>query len=149
MKKNEIKAALEALKKIKMPAIEDKALRNRIITDHLTLVRAQKRYEKDVHDLDTVHMEAYAEERQKVTDLQREMQLETNPVRQAEIAREIETHKDLFAAVRDFNKAVAALGEEEVAIEGVPEGAFLEELQKQDFDLGQIEALEPMLITES
>lgn len=146
MKKHEMKAALEALKKIKMPAIEDKGLRNSIITDHLTLVRAQKRYEKDVRDLDTVHLAAYAEEREKVTDLQRQLQIEKDPAKAREIAAEIETHKDLFAAVRDFNKSVQELGEEEVEIHGVPEADFLEELQKQDFDLGQIEALESMLI---
>lgn len=146
MKKKEIPSALEALKKIKMPAIENKELRNGIITDHLKLVRENKKYEEKVKELDTVHLGAYEDERKEVADLQRDLQAEKDVAKQVELAKKIEGHKDLFDAIKSYNKAVEEIANEEVEIGGIPEAAFLEEIQKQDFDLGQIEALEPMFI---
>lgn len=139
-------AALEALKKIKMPAIENKELRNGIITDHLKLVRENKKYEEKIKELDTVHLGAYEEERKEVADLQRDLQAEKDVAKQVELAKKIESHKDLFDAIKAYNKAVEEITNEEVEIAGIPEAAFLEEIQKQDFDLGQIEALEPMFV---
>ena len=146
MKKREMKAALEALRRIRMPAIKDKALRNRIITDHLALLRAQKKYEANVLDLETVHLGSYAEERDAVAKLQRDLQTETDAMKQKALAREINGHTELLEAVRGYNKAVEALGEEEVPVAGIPEKPFLETIQEQDFDLSMIEALEPMFI---
>lgn len=144
MKKHEIKAALEALRKIKMPAIENKELRGGLIADHLKLVRAQKRYDEKVQDLETVHLGAFAEERDAVAKLQRDLQIEKNVDKQIEIARQIESHKQLFEAIKTCNKAIEELGNEDVEIAGIPEAEFLEAIQSQDFDLGQIEALVPM-----
>lgn len=144
MKKNEIKAALDALRKIKMTSIENKELRNSIITDHLKLVREQKRYDEKVQDLETVHLGAFADEREQVAKLQRDLQTEKDTDKQLAIAREIESHTELFEAIRNCNKVIAELGKEEVEIAGIPEADFIEAIQSQDFDLGQIEALVPM-----
>lgn len=148
MKKREMKAALEALKKIRMPAIKNKALRNRIITDHLALLRAQKKYEAKIRDLETVHLGAFAEEREHVSELQRKMQATTDEKEQRLLASEINAHTELLAAARSYNKAVDALGDEEVPVAGIPEAPFLEAIQDQDFDLAMIEALEPLFVTD-
>lgn len=139
-----MRAALDALRKIKMPAIEDKKLRNGIITDHLKLVREQKRYEEKVRDLETVHLGAFEKERETVTQLQRALQAEKDLSKQLELAREIESHTELFEAVKTCNNAIDELGKEDVQILGIPEAEFIEAIQSQDFDLGQIEALVPM-----
>lgn len=149
MKKKEMKAALEALRKIKMPSIEDKKLRNGIIKDHLSLLRAQKAYERDIRNLDTVHFGAFAEEREEVAKLQQQLGLETDTEKKIALVKEIESHTELFDAVKAFNKDIDALGDEKVEILGIPQAEFLEEIVKQDFDLVQLEALEPMFIDES
>ena len=143
-----MKAALEALKKIRMPAIKDKALRNRIITDHLALLRAQKKYGANIRDLETVHLGAYAEEREAVSELQRKLQASADEKEQKRLAAEINGHTELLAAARSYNKAVDALGDEEVPAAGIPEAPFLDAIQEQDFDLAMIEALEPMFVND-
>lgn len=148
MKKREMKAALEALKKIRMPAIKDKALRNRIITDHLALLRAQKKYEANVLDLETVHLGSYAEERDVISELRQKLLASTDAEEQKRLAAEINGHTELLAAARSYNKAVDALGDEEVPVAGIPEAPFLEAIQEQDFDLAMIEALEPMFVND-
>lgn len=147
MKKKEIRAALDALKRIRMPKIEDKALRNGIITDHLTLLREQRKLEADLRDLDTSHYADLEEDREKVADLQERLQLAlgTKDHQKArELANEIAEHRDYLAATKACNKAIADLMNEDVTINGIPQDAFIEEIQKQDYDLGIIEAVYPM-----
>lgn len=144
MKKKEIKTALEALKTIKMPKIEDKELRNGIISDHFKLLGEQKKYEVDIENLRTAHLGAFEDEQREIQELNQELQTELDRVKQVELAKKINSHKEYAKAVVDFSKAVEDLGNEEVEIKGIPHEKFMEEIQKQDFELGLIEALYPM-----
>ena len=146
MKKKEIRTALDALKTIRMPKIEDKALRNGIITDHLQLLREQRKYENDLRDLETAHLGAFEDERADVEDLQRKVQLEGDMKARQDLLREIAKHDRYFAALRDYNKAAGKVADEEVSITGIDQDRFVAEIQKQDFDLGILEALYPMFI---
>lgn len=144
MKKKNIRTALDALKTIKMPKIEDKELRNGIINDHFTLLKAWDKYEKDVKNLETAHLGPFEEERQKVGELQQKLQTTTDRQEQLELSQEINSHEDLFKAINAYHKAVSDLGEEEVKIKGMDRDKFMDEIAKQDFNLGLIEALYPM-----
>lgn len=146
MKKKNIRTVLDALKTIKMPKIEDKALRNGIINDHFTLLKAWDKYERDAKNLETAYLGSYDEERQKVNELQSKLQTSLDRKEQAELVREINSHDDLIKAIAAHNKALEALGEEEVEIKGIDRDKFMDEIAKQDFDLGLIEALYPMFI---
>lgn len=144
MKKHEIKAALEALKKIKMPKLDDKDLRNTIIKNHLYLLGQQKKYEQDIEDMRTAHLGPYDEETQKVQELQQKLQVETDRVKAKEIADEINSYKEFFEAVAAFNKAADEKGKEEVEITLISADKFTEEYMKQDYDCSVVEALYPM-----
>ena len=145
MKKQEMKAALDALKRIKMPAISDKALRNGIITTHLALLKAQRAYEKEVADLEAAMLGAYADDREAIGKLQREMNAEKDAAKKEAIAAKINAYTELYEAWEAYTRALGKLGAEEVAVAGIPSEPFIAEIQKQDFDLGQIEAIYPLL----
>lgn len=152
MKKREIKPALEALKKIRMPKIEDKALRNGIIKDHLAMLSAQRKLDDDLRDLDTSHFADLDEDREEVARLQEKLQLaigSKDHKKAVEYSSEIAEHADYLAAVKAYNKDVAELMEQEVEIAGIPMEAFIEEFQKQDYDCGIVEALYPMFIIDN
>lgn len=53
--------------------------------------------------------------------------------------------KELFDAIHAFEKAVDELGKETVEAEFIDGEKFIEEYQKQDYDLRVVEALYPML----
>ena len=144
MKKKQIRAALDALKTIKMPKIEDKALRNGIINDHYTLLKEWDRYERDAKILETVHLGPFEEELKEIGKLQQKLQTSTDRKEQLDLVQEINDHEDLIKATNDHKKAVEDLGEEEVEINGIDHDKFMEEIAKQDFNLGLIEALYPM-----
>ena len=140
-----MKAALDALKRIKMPAIEDKPLRNGIITTHLALLKEQRHYEKEVADLEAAMLGAFADDRAAIGKLQRELNAEKDAAKKEAIAAKINAYTGLYDAFDDYTRALGKLGAEEVAVAGIPSEAFIAEIQKQDFDLGQIEALYPLL----
>ena len=144
MKKREIKTALEALKKIHMTRIEDKSLRNHIITIHLALLKEQRKYEADAADLEETHMGPFSEQREQIGRLQRQLMAEKDTKKREELASEINGFVEVNNAWDAFNRDLARMEREEVATNTIPQEKFLEEIQKQDFDLGQIEALFPL-----
>ena len=144
MKKKEIKIALDALKTIKMPKLEDKETRNGIIADHFNLLGEQKKYEADIEALRTAHLGAYEAEQKEIQELNQELQSELDRVKQAELMRKINSHKEYSEAVLAFSKAIEELGNEEVEIKGIDHEKFMEQIEKQDYDLGLIESLYPM-----
>lgn len=144
MKKKEIQVALAALRAIKMPQIEDKELRKDIISDHFKLLGELKKYESDIKDLETVHLGAFESERMDVTLLQQKLRGTRDREEQLRIAQEIDSHVALYEAMKEYNKATEALGEETVEINGIDHEKFVEEIQKQDFSLGMMEDLYPM-----
>lgn len=144
MKKKDIRPALDALKPIKLQKIEEKKLRKTIVSNYVALVVAWNAYEERRKALEEAHLGAYEKQREEVANLQQELQTETDRNKQRELLRQINKNTELFAAVKEFNKDIESLGNEEVDITGIPQDEFIEEIQKQDFDLGIIEALYPM-----
>lgn len=144
MKKKEMNSALEALKTIKMPKIENKELRNLVIKDHLQLLGEKRKYEAGIEDLRIAFLEAYSGEQDEVVDLQGKLRVERNPAKQMELMDEIAKHKDYLEAVKEFNTKTEKMGNEEIEIEPIPMDEFVSEYQKQDYDMGVIEALYPM-----
>ena len=144
MKKKEIKAALDALKKVRMPKIEDKELRNALIKNHLFLLGQNKKYEQDIEDLRTAHLGPYDETLQEIQELQNKLQTETDKTKANEIVAEINSHTEVLEAINGFNKAVMDLGNEDVELTLVSGDKFCEEYQNQDYDMNVVEALYPM-----
>jgi len=144
MKKKELKAALDALKQIKLPKIEDKELKNAIIKDHFAMLGAYKKFEDDIQNCQTVHLEPYKEERAEVEALQQKLNSETEQEKKQAIINEIESHTDLIKAIGEFNEAVNKLAEEEVEITPLDHSKFMEAMDSQDFGLDVIESLFPM-----
>lgn len=144
MKKHEITPALDALKNVKMNKIEDKSLKKALVDHYVTLVKEKRKLDDDLAALKQAHLSPYEQEQQKVSDLQAQLQTETDRSRQVELAREINSHKELFAAIRDFNKAAEELGKDEISLPGLPQEKFIEEMDKQGFELGLLDAVYPM-----
>ena len=144
MKKREIRPALDALKTIKMPLIEDKELRNLIIRDHFQLLGEQKRYSSDFEDARTATLSGYEKDQEEVVKLDAQLRGETDAEKQKAIIAEIEKHKGYLDAVKMFNETAAKMGEEEVEIEHIDADKFIAEYQKQDYDMGVVEALYPL-----
>lgn len=146
MKKKDIRPALDALKPIKLQKIEDKALRGRIVKTHVALVSAKNQLEADQKALEEAHLGAYEKEREEVSQLQQDLQAETDVKRQKELLREINGHKELFGAIREYNKAYEKfLGEDVPEIPLLKQKEFIDAIvEKQDLDLGAIEALYPL-----
>ena len=137
---------LGACKKIRMPKIEDKELRNQIIKDHLILLGKNKKYEQELENLRTVHLGAYDKQIEKLQELQNQLQTETDRAKQAEIVREINAMTEVRDAISPLNKAQDELGKKEVkGITLIDAVKFTEELQKQDYDCGIVEDIFPLL----
>lgn len=144
MKKHEITPALEALKPIRMNKIGDKKLKAALVSGYVTLVREKRKLDEDIAAIKEAHLGNYAEEQEAVGKLQQQIQTETNREKQAEIVREINSHKELFAAITDFNKAIDDLGKEEIEIARLEQDKFIEEMDAQDWNLGLLDAVFPM-----
>lgn len=145
MQYSEIRAALDALKRIKMQKIEDKALRNDLINDHYTIFDAGQKFDKKVEREREVNLGAHKDDEQMFSDLQREFQAAAPGEEQREIAKKILGMKAYEAAVRQFNEKVNELGKEEVkGLKRIDREKFMEEIAKQDFDLAMVEGLYPL-----
>ena len=146
MKKRELRLVLDAFKRIKMPKIEDKALRNKMITCHLALIKELKKYEAELEDFRVVHLGAFDDELAAYQELQNKINIEMNPEKRAELLEKLESHKDLRDAIQAYNKAVADAGQKDVEVEKIDAAAFVAEYQKQDYDASVVEALSPLFI---
>lgn len=150
MKKSEISAALAVLKEIKMPKLEDKALRNTLIENHFALLDAGKKVDAAIEAKKTVFLEAYKEEEGAVQRLREKMNMVDDSAEQRAIAREINEHTDYFDAIKAFNEDVNKLYAEEVpGLKPVDHEKFMEEIMKMDdMKLTWVEALYPMFVLE-
>ena len=142
MKKAEIRAVLGALKQIRMPKIEDKELRNAIIGNHFTIFKTAKAVDADIEALRSSHLAPYEDELREVDELQRRLQ--TEPENRDALVAEINSHTELQKAVDEFNKAYEEMMGEEIELKPIDAGKFVEEYQKQDYDMTVVEALWPM-----
>lgn len=144
MKKREIKQVLEALRVVKMPKIEDKGLRNKLIRVHLKLLSDFRKYDEELEDARVVFLSAYKEDREEVTRLQDLLQTEQDRAKQMEIAARISSYTEYLAAVRELNEKAEALGREPVQVEALDLESFVTEFEKQGYDLAVIEQLYPL-----
>ena len=148
MKKSEIKAALVQLKRIKMPKIEDKDLRNDIISNHFVLLDAGKKTDAAIEAKRTVFLEAYKDEEQAVAELQTKINEAASREEQIALTKELrEKHADYLQAVKDFNEDVDKMFAEQVdGLKPIAREKFMAEIEKQDFDLAMVEGLYPMFV---
>ena len=145
MKKREIKSVIEGLKAVKIAKLEDKAMRTSLFKTFMKLLGLQKQYESDFEDMRTVFLSAHKGEQEKVADLQQKLNIESDRAKQVELAKEINSHADYLAAVKEMNEKVEALGNDEVEVEALDAEKFTDELQKQECDLSVIEQVYPLL----
>ena len=145
MKKREIKPALEALKKIRMPKIEDKDVRNKLIKAHLFLLGQFRKFNEAVEDLRTVHLGDYVEKIQEINEKQVQLNSETDEKKRKKLIDEINSYTDVLSAINAFNKDVIDLENEDVDIEKISGSSFVDEYGKmEDYDASVMEALFPM-----
>lgn len=145
MQKSEIHAALESLRKIKMPKIEDKSLRNDLIKDHYKIYDVGLKYDKAVDREKEVILGSFKDDEQKIDDLRRELQAATPGEEQREIAKQLLGFKAYETAVKKFNDKVDELGKETIkGLVKIDREKFMDEIQKQDFDLSMVEGLYPL-----
>ena len=145
MKKSEIRPALDALKGVRMPKIEDKAFRNALISDHIFLLGEQKKLEADAKDLEIAHLGAYEDERNKVAELQQKLQAEKDPEKRQALTDEINSHEELFKAIVAYNREVNDLASQEIQIpRPIRADDFVAAMEGQDYDLSLVEAVFPM-----
>ena len=147
MKKSEIKPALEALKEIKMPKIEDKDLRNELIENHFALLDAGKKLDAAIEAKKTVFLESYKEEENEMSELQNKINAAADREEAREIAKEINAHRDYRAALRLYNEDLERLLKEEIdGLKPIDRVKFMEAIEKQDYKLSWVEALYPLFV---
>ena len=130
MKKDEIRTALDALRKIKMPKIEDKDFRNLLIDLHYNLYKLGKKVDADIEALRAAHLASYEDDIAKMKGLP-------------------EPGTELFEAITGYDKALNALLAEDVEIPAIDGDKFVSEYRKQDYDASVVEGLFPLFDTES
>lgn len=149
MKKKEIMSALNALKQIKMPQIEDKELRNDIISNHLILLDAMKKYDGDIANLEKVYLssDSAKKDREEVTALQEKAQVAKTIDERNDLIRQIQSHTEWAKTVQLYNEAVNSLADEEVTgIKVIDRERFINAiLPSMDYSLGLLECVYPML----
>ena len=110
MKKSEIRVALDALKEIKLPKIEDKDLRNTIIENHFILLDASRKVDEKVEDNRKVFLAAHKAEEKAVNELKAKIVEATNRDNKVALSKELrEKHQCYFDAVDEFNESVDKL----------------------------------------
>ena len=143
MKFKEITPALDALKKIKIMSIEDKDVRNLIISNHIKLLSMKKKYDSDFEDARVAFLAAYGDEQEEVIALREELQAAPAD-KQQDIAKKFASHKKYLEAVKEFNDNADKMGEREFEIPLIETEKFVEEYKKQGYDMSVVEALFPM-----
>lgn len=150
MKIREIKAALGALREIRMPRIEDAALRRDLIENHYTLLRAGRGAEAYIEDLRELLLGEHQGEMEAVEDLRLALQAAQDPGTRAKLAAEINGHKSYFDALRVFNRQVEDyMGTEIGGLRLIDRRAFQSEIERQDYKLSWVEDLYPLFRDDS
>ena len=149
IKKKQIRPALDALRSIKLQKVKDTKMRKAIVGTYVDLTAAWHEFESKRKAIEEAQLDAYSDEREEVGRLQQELQVETDRFRRKDLLSEINGHKELFAAVRDYNRDIDTLGNEEVEISGISKEKFLAAIEDQEYDLGILEAIHPLYIVKA
>ena len=148
MKKSQTKAALEALRSVRMTKISDKEVRNALITNHMMLFDVMEKFDKQAKKLETVHLGAFEEERKKVGQIQDEFRKEQDPKKKSELLAKLngEEFKELNKAWEAYADAMNKLGDEEVkGLKPIDREKFISAISDAEIEFPQLEALYPML----
>lgn len=148
MKKNQARAALEALRTVRMPKIADKEVRNDLIADHFILFDVVEKFDKQAHKLEAVHLGAFEEDRKKVGEIQGKIHAEKDAAKRNELIASLngEEFKELNAAWETYAKEMNAYGNEPVeGLKPIDKDKFLAAVSDAELEFPQLEALYPML----
>ena len=146
MKKSEIRPVLNALKTIDVAKIEDASLRESIVASYVKLVGEQRSYAFAIDSVTELFLSKYADEQNEVLRLQQSLRSAMDANEKDSIVKEIESHRDYLAAVRESNDRIRAIGNEEVDAQRIDGNKFVSAISKMEkFDLGIIETLYPIL----
>ena len=144
IKKKQIRPALDALRSIKLQKVKDTKMRKAIVGTYVELTAAWNEFEATRKAIEEAQLDSYSAEREDIGRLQQELQVETDRSRRKEIVYEINEHKELFAAINDYNSDIKTLGIEEIEVSGFSKDKFLAAIEDQDYDLGILEAVYPL-----
>lgn len=148
MKKNQAKAALEALRTVRMPKIADKEVRNALISNHFALFDAVEKFDKQAKKLETVYLGAFEEERKKVGQIQEQFRAEKDAAKRNELIAKLngDEFKELNAAWESYAKEMNAYGDEPIeGLKPIDREKFLAAVADAEMEFPQLEALYPML----
>lgn len=146
MKKSEIRPVLNALKTIDVAKIEDASLRESIVSSYVKLVGEQRSYAFAIDSVTELFLPKYADEQNEVLKLEQSLRSATDANEKDSIVKEIESHRDYLAAVREANDRIRAIGNEEVDAQRIDGNKFVSAISNMEkFDLGMIETLYPIL----
>lgn len=146
MKKVQINPALAALNRIRVTMIEDKGLRDQVITTHVALLEEQQNFRSAMARLKKAHLAGYDNELDAMQALERDRQAAADDKEKARIQAELDKHVDVLKAFDAYKKAIAELGMKEIKVPGLPKARFLAAIQDQIEDLGMLEALFPLFV---
>lgn len=144
MKKKKMYYAIKALRPVKVQRIANKELREVLLANELTLLEEQRKYEQKAKDLETTLLGGYEKDRAAVEQLKELVMRESDRSKRDKMKADIDSHADLFDAVRRLHAALRDLGEESITLKRIDKAAFMEEMKEQEFELGLIEAVFPM-----
>ena len=145
MKKYQIIPACEGFKKLNMPKIEDKELRNELIGIHFDLLDEKEQYERNVDKLRTVYIVPLQDKIDEVQKLARQYEGESDPEKRIRLRDKINSYTDVDEAEIAFQKAMEKLGKEEINIRTVSRKKFRQEYAKQEYNAEVVEKLHPLL----
>ena len=145
MKKSEIRVALDALKKLKLPKIEDKEMRNNIISIHFFLLKAQKELDSAIADAEKDYLDPYKDELRDISELQQKALLAKSQDEAMSYRREVQEHEDCNRAVASYNAEVTKILAEEIELPAkINHDSFIKNMENQDMGLDIQEALYPL-----
>lgn len=148
MKKSQIKAALEALRTVRMTKVSDKEVRNALISNHMVLFDDMDKYGKQAKKLEAVYLGAFEDDRKKVGQIQNEFRMETDPKKKNEILQKLngDEFKELNKAWEVYADEMNKLGNEEVVgLKPIDREKFIAAVADAEIEFQQLEALYPML----
>lgn len=146
MKNFEIKSALEALKKINLSSIKDKAVKSQLFGLSLDLLSANRKLQQRIDDTRTTVLGPVQTSLDEIEKLKFDMAREKDEAKKKEILDKIEAHTEVIEPSTMFNQKVNELLQEEFEIKGIEKDSFVAAVSELDgIDLSVLEGLFPVL----
>ena len=147
IKKLQVRPAIEALKGVKMQRIEDKALRRAVIAAYVRLLEIQGGIDRELDNLETATLGAYAAERKELESLRDDIQAAGSKEKAKAIADDIIARfGELLAAERAHKReALALLSVDTEGPDPIDRDAFIDAMAAQEWNFALLEAVYPLL----